>query len=449
MKTVTQYREDITALMKKAADIDTKCVAENRDPSAAELTLQNEIMDTVKEYQAIIATTERKERIAAELASPVGAVTRPGPQQVNGTTNQSSGRVEFPTDSRSRDRFGSLGENLAAIINAGQPGGRIDPRLLNVATGLNETVPSEGGFLIQQDFANRLSENLFENGLIAGQCERIPISGNSNGIVLNGFDETSRASSTSGGIIVYHTEEAGEKLATKPKFRRVELALKKIIGACYLTDELMMDAPAMESRVGSAFQRAFDFQVQDDLINGSGAGMALGVLNAGCRVVVSKKVGQTAVTVVAENIIDMYSRRFASQTQNYMWLYNQNIEPHLFTMSLAVGAGGIPLYMPPGGLSESPYGRILGLPAYAIEQCATLGTQGDIILANFKDGYVMAEKGGLKSDTSIHVRFMYDESVLRFVLRMDGQPWRATALTPYKGGATSTQSHFIVLETRA
>jgi len=37
---------------------------------------------------------------------------------------------------------------------------------------------------------------------------------------------------------------------------------------------------------------------------------------------------------------------------------------------------------------------------------------------------------------------------LRFVLRMDGQPWRASALTPYKGGATATQSHFIVLDSR-
>ena len=145
----------------------------------------------------------------------------------------------------------------------------------------------------------------------------------------------------------------------------------------------------------------------------------------------------------------MYSRRFAAQTGNYAWYYNQNIEPQLFTMSLAVGTGGIPLYMPPGGLSDSPYGRIMGLPAYAIEQAATLGDQGDLILANFKDGYIMAEKGGLRQDMSIHVRFQYDESCLRFVLRMDGQPWRASALTPYKGGSGSTQSHFIVLDARA
>jgi HK97 family phage major capsid protein len=105
--------------------------------------------------------------------------------------------------------------------------------------------------------------------------------------------------------------------------------------------------------------------------------------------------------------------------------------------------------MPPGGLSDAPYGRLLGLPAIAIEQAAALGTVGDIILGNFNKGYILAEKGGIKSDMSVHVRFIYDESVFRFILRIDGQPVRASALTPYKGGATATQSHFIALETRA
>lgn len=161
----------------------------------------------------------------------------------------------------------------------------------------------------------------------------------------------------------------------------------------------------------------------------------------------SKEAGQAATTILAENIINMYSRRFASQTNNYAWFYNQDIEPQLYTMSLAVGTGGAPIYMPPGGISEVPYGRLMGLPAMAIEQCSTLGTAGDIILANFQNGYVLAEKGGIQADMSIHVRFVYDESCFRFVLRVDGQPVRASALTPYKG--SNEQSHFITIETRS
>jgi HK97 family phage major capsid protein len=78
-----------------------------------------------------------------------------------------------------------------------------------------------------------------------------------------------------------------------------------------------------------------------------------------------------------------------------------------------------------------------------------LGDKGDIILADLAGGYILAEKGGISSDMSIHVKFIYDESVFRFVLRVDGQPVRASSVTPFKGGATSTLSHFVTLNERA
>jgi len=131
-----------------------------------------------------------------------------------------------------------------------------------------------------------------------------------------------------------------------------------------------------------------------------------------------------------------------------VWLINQNVEPQLFQMSLAVGTGGIPVYMPAGGLSGQPYGTLFGRPVLPIEQAATLGDLGDIVFADLPGGYLLAEKGGIKSDMSIHVRFEYDESCFRFVLRVDGQPVRNVALTPAKGGANFTQSHFIALAAR-
>jgi HK97 family phage major capsid protein len=439
VKTITQYRDDIGALMKKAADIDTKCVHENRELNEAELSLKNEIMDTVDEYRKIVSTQERQERIHAELEKPEGApATKPRPQ----------GRQ--PED-RPKDRFNSFGEQMSAVMRAGVPGGHTDPRLFRAAaSGLSESVPSDGGFLVQTDFSDELLKDVFETGILASKVRRIPISGKSNGLKINGVDETSRATgSRSGGIVGYWEDEAGEKTKSKPKFRKIELNLKKLIGLCYATDELLDDAAALEGVIRDGFRDEFGFLVDDAIFNGTGSGQPLGLLNGGSLVSVAKETGQSAATVVLENIVKMYSRRFASMTGNYAWYYNQNIEPQLFTMSLAVGVGGCPVYMPPGGLSDAPYGRILGLPAIAIEQAASLGTVGDIVLGNLKNGYILGEKGGIKSDVSIHVRFVYDESVFRFVLRIDGQPVRATALTPYKGGASDTQSHFIALATRA
>jgi HK97 family phage major capsid protein len=48
--------------------------------------------------------------------------------------------------------------------------------------------------------------------------------------------------------------------------------------------------------------------LDDAIINGTGAGMPLGVLNAGCLVSVTKESGQKADTIVAENAVKMYHR---------------------------------------------------------------------------------------------------------------------------------------------
>ncbi len=438
MKTITQYKEDIKNLMKAVADINAKAVNENRELNPEEVELKNRMMDKVKTIDDIVKSLEEEERLKAYFETPQPRKVPPA---------KSSG-IEVIRDERDKDRFGSFGEFLMNVKNAGTPGGHVDPRLYMAATGLNETVPSDGGFLVQKDHQTELLQEVFETGILASKVRRrIQISGSSNGTTINGIDETSRASSRAGGIIAYWADEAAEKTASKPKFRQIDLKLKKLIALCYATDESLSDASVLESTIRTEFPKEMGFQVDSAIYSGTGAGSPLGFMNSGSLVTVSKEAGQGAATIMTENIVKMFARRFASQTANYLWLYNQDIEPQLLTLNMQVGLGGTPVYMPPGGLADAPYGRILGRPALACEHSETLGTTGDIALVNIADGYVTAEKGGIKTDVSIHVRFIYDESVFRFVFRLDGQPIRATALTPHKG--SNTQSHFIVLETRS
>jgi HK97 family phage major capsid protein len=75
-----------------------------------------------------------------------------------------------------------------------------------------------------------------------------------------------------------------------------------------------------------------------------------------------------------------------------------------------------------------------------------VGDQGDIMLADLRE-YQMIEKGGIQAASSIHVMFVYDETVFRFVYRVDGQPKWNSALTPKNG--TTTVSPFVVLDARA
>jgi HK97 family phage major capsid protein len=338
--------------------------------------------------------------------------------------------------------FKSFGEQLHAVMRA-KTEGVTDPRLKAIV-GNSEGVPADGGFLVQTDFATAMLEKTFASSDIMNRVFRMPISANSNGIKIPAVSDANRADgSRSGGIRAYWAGEGVSKTESNPTFKQVSLELKKLIGYCTATDELLQDAPALESWIGRAFASEFDFKLVDAVINGDGAGKPLGILNAPCLVTVTAETGQGASTIVAENVIKMWASRFGPNASNYVWLINQNIEPQLYTMGLAVGSGGIPVYMPAGGLSGAPYGSLFGRPVIPCEQCATLGTAGDIILADLSQ-YVMIDKGSMQSASSIHVNFQTDQTAFRFVYRCDGQPWWDTYLTPYKG-TTSYQSPFIVL----
>lgn len=338
------------------------------------------------------------------------------------------------------EKFANIGELLQAVHRGS------DHRLVAAASGLNEGVPSEGGFLVQSDLATELTNKAFETGQLVSRVRVQEIGAMSNGLKLNLANETSRVSSRYGGIIAYWAAEAAEKTSSAPKFRQWDYNLQKLIGLWYATDELLQDATAMNSVVNEWFADEFGFQLDDAIYNGNGAGKPLGILAAPCLVTVAKEAGQTAATIVADNVFKMYSRMPAGSLGNAVWCINQETWPQLFKLSQAVGVGGVPMFIPAGGMNATPAGTLLGRPILPIEQAAALGTIGDIAFCDFRQ-YLAIRKGGTQAASSIHVRFVYDESVFRFVLRFNGAPIPNAALTPYKGSASV--SPFIALATRA
>ncbi len=343
--------------------------------------------------------------------------------------------------------FNSLAEQLLTVRDAALGTRGVDQRLYAVGTGGGEQIPSEGGFLVQYDFAAGLLQRTYEVGSILSRCTRMPISAPSGGLKINTVLETSRATgSRYGGVRAYRLEEAGTPTAFAPKFGRLELNLKKIIALYYATDELLQDSAALDTVVSTAVPEEISFKIEDEIIRGTGGGQMLGILKGACKVTVAKEVGQTAATVVYENIIKMWARLYARGQRNAVWLINQDVLPQIFNMGITIGVGGAPVFMPAGGISGSPYSTIFGRPVIPVEYCETLGTEGDIILADFSQ-YLIAEKGGLRADSSMHVQFLTDQMVFRFVLRNDGLPIWPAPLTPYKG--TATVSPFITLAVRA
>jgi len=442
-----------TQLMKlqdRAAEIVRTMQAQNdtlAEEDRLELTEEEQAQYDVleKELDQVEAglARERKLQERERNLTPVREIPTDGSSQasqlLSGSAAEGSGQPGFE----------SFGQMLQAVARAGMQDGSLDPRLLapQAATGLSEGVPSEGGFLVGSETTNELLKAIYDTGILASRCSRTPIGAGKNSLEINGIDETSRADGSQwGGVVAYWESEAAEKTASKPKFRRVKLKLQKLIGLCYATDELIEDAVALEAIIREAFPNVFGFKIDDGIIRGTGAGQLKGILSTGPKVQVSKETGQAAKTIVAENVEKMYARMWAKGMANAVWTINQDCWPQIFQLHHVIGTGGVPMFIPAGGINQTPFGTLLGRPILPIEQAATLGTEGDIMLCDFSQ-YKLIDKGGIKSAVSIHVRFVNDESVYRFVLRVDGQPTWASPLTPAQG--TNTVSPFVTLKVRA
>ena len=349
-----------------------------------------------------------------------------------------------------RAGFKHFGEFALAVKDACQPGKRPDDRLglmAKTASGLGENVGADGGFLVPMEFVQKILERVYAANNLLGMTDSYTVA--SNVVAFPRNAETSRATGSRwGGVRAYWRDEGEQNVQAFPTFGRLQLQLRKLFVLINASDELLSDSQgiALEQYLFRVASEEINFVVSDAILNGTGSGQPLGVLNSGCLVTVPKETAQPASTVVIQNIVNMWTRMWAPCRQNAVWLIHQDVEPQLYTMTLGSGGAQIVAYMPPGGMSANPYATLMGRPVIPVEWCPTIGTSGDIILADLRQ-YVTATKGMIESALSIHLRFDYDESVFRFIFRIDGQPWWTAPLTPYKG--SQLQSCFVALAERS
>jgi HK97 family phage major capsid protein len=250
-------------------------------------------------------------------------------------------------------------------------------------------------------------------------------------------------------VRVYRRAEAAQATSSKTKFSQVKLELHKLMGFAYDTDELLKWAsPSVEPILGRMFANEFAFTIDNEILRGTGAGECLGIMNCPALVTVAKEGGQAADTIEFANIKKMWARMYAPSRKNAVWFVNQEVEAQLMELQVALGTAGALVFMPPGGISGQPYSTLFGRPNVVTEQCAALGDLGDIVLADMGEYLYGDEASGINYATSIHMRFDYGETAMRWTMYNDGQPWWASALTPYKGAAGATLSPFVTLAAR-
>lgn len=339
--------------------------------------------------------------------------------------------------------FADEAEFFRAVKLAGTYPGRENPKLLplrvkNVADGLSEGEPADGGYLLTPQTNNNILEKMYSIGEILSRVAMDPIGANSNSATYNGVDETSRvAGSRWGGVLGYWTAEADSITGSHPKWYQFEVKPKKVGAACYATDEQLQDTTNLVSWLNRVVPDELRFQAEDAIYEGDGVGKPLGILNSPALIT---QLRYALATISYVDVVNMWARRWVG-VSDYVWLINQDVTPQLdamyVTSTLPVPANFF-VYGPDGIM------RMKGKPVLEVEYAQTMGTKGDILLASLSQ-YQAASKGDVKSGVSIYTEYLKDEAIFKFTYRIDGQPSWHSALTPLHG--SNTQSPFVALAT--
>jgi HK97 family phage major capsid protein len=460
VKDLKEMSEQAETLVQQAEDLYKLAEDEHRD-----LTLEEE--DQIADFLAeadqlrtqILEQGEERRRASIRAAIDLGRerqASAPDPQQM-----LNSGRLRYVSHIAPRWQddpnrgFPHMGEFCAAVFAVGLPNGIMDERISNIrkesaASGMSQGVGADGGILVPPTFRQEIWQNM-QVGIdnLLALTDQYTVLGES--LTMPATAETSRAhGSRYGGIRGYWIAEAQQKTPSYPRLRQMKLEPQELAVMVFVTDKLLRNAPALEQFVRRAASEEILFLINDAIINGSGTGQPLGILNGGGLITVPKEQGQAADTVVLENVNRMYARMHKNPRAGAIWFVNQEVEAQLEALTATAGTGGFPVYLPQGTggptITEAPNARLKGRPVMPIEYCAALGDVGDIIFANL-GYYATGLKGAMRDDMSIHLRFDYNETAFRFLFELDGQPWINTPVTPYKGA--DSLGAFVTLAARA
>lgn len=444
---IAQYRERQATLAAESQTMLAAADAATREPTGEELKSIQENTREIERLSNLIETRASAIGHMRMLDQSQGRRTTPSAApEANTQTTPAFGaaRDRGPTSTHSRTHgFSHFGEFAQATLRGALGKGELDPRIRNAAatTIATESVGADGGFLVPPEYRDRILQHVFnENDLLARTDQQIT----SRNSISFPVDETTPWGTQ--GVRVYWEGEAAAITQSRPQLRDLTLKTNKLTALVPVSEELLEDAPAMGNYLDRLAGRGMNYAVSNSIIDGTGVGQPLGLLRSPALVTVAAEGSQTADTVNIFNVTKMWARMPATSRASAIWLINPDVEQQLIVMTLGGTAAAMPVYMPPNGLSASPFATILGRPAIPHMACKAIGDVGDISFVDLSQYVTAVKTGGMKSDVSMHLWFDQALTAFRFMMRVDGRPWLSQAISPPNG--SSTLSPFITLAAR-
>ena len=319
----------------------------------------------------------------------------------------------------------SMGEFLGAVVKASRHG-QVDKRLTQKSTGQNEATPADGGYTVTTDIARFIAQQAQGASVVEQKCSHLEIGANYTGIKIPQLKETVRsATSLYGAVRIYAPAEGVGKTAFVQQYDQVDVQLKKLCAVNYLTDELLQDNTALESFIRMNVGKAFGWVKDNEIINGTLSTATPIVNDLSCAEVTVAGANPTAAEIASIYAANLNRTRAE-------WFMSTDQYAHLISLATT---GTFPLYQP--NYAIAPLGTLLGRPINVIEQSGVATDENSFMFLDLTD-YLVIGKGGIEEATSIHVKFLEDETAFRWTTRFGGAPLMYSKITLLDGSVVSS-----------
>ncbi|MBU1778001.1 MAG: phage major capsid protein [Gammaproteobacteria bacterium] len=364
--------------------------------------------------------------------------------------------------SKSELQYG-LGQFAADLYNAGESMVAASPRLKKsierskdvrtkaAGSGLTVAADDSVGALIPPVLNTMLLDVAEETAVIRPRASVMPVSTMST--VLTQMSDYDRSSGlVYGGCIAYWKGENAELTASAPKIEEIGVNLHALTILSYVSHQAMRFAPFdMGGYLLPKMASAITFKEEDAFINGTGAGMPMGILNAGAKISITAETGQssTANIIVAKNIDKMYAQLLVEKQASVAWMYSRpELYVWLVNLSRTVGTGGqLAMLYQPSNVVNGTQSALNGLPCIDLEHMPAAATTGDLTLVDWSQYLIADDRSGPEVAQSMHLKFDYGQNAYRIMKYVDGRMTKTTTKKRHKG--SNYLAPVVVIATRS
>lgn len=332
----------------------------------------------------------------------------------------------------------SFGDFLLAIKRGDEE--RLE-KVYNSTKAMGEDQGQNGGYLVPETYNTSLLRAGAEESKIVAAVQPMPVSSPSGKFpVLDMYAAPSAGeggTALAGGLTVSSIAEGGAYNERQVYFEFIQYNVNKIGDKVPLSDELVQDAPIVETLLTKLIGVAISAKKERHILRGNGVGQPLGILNSPAAIGIAPDTNNTFAFADAAEI---ESRFLLTPGGRPYWLMHRSLKTDLAAMQ--VSAGG-PAYIMnlSTGTTESP---LLNYPILFSEHLPQADNSGCAVLADLA-AYLLFERGPVRIAYSEHADFGNGNVVWRFDQRLDGQPWIRSAITQADPQGSFTTSPFVYL----